>query len=356
MGPAAAGGEAPEGARRATLRARRRAAASPSAGAEGAEARLAAAWAAARRIVVFSGSGMSASAGMSTFSTRGGLYDRARRRFGLRGDGVELFTFGFFERRPADCRALLADVFLEALRAKPTASHRALGEAERAGRLRRHYTLNIDGLHAAEGLGLGTWCPHDAPDAVTAQLHGSVRQAVCPACTLARPMDRKVAREWREGVPVPCMACGGETRPRVMLYGDGHSEAVTPNEILDLLEDDMADADLVLWGGLSFKQSASVEYFRQALRHLRSAGRENDVPLVVLNPDAEALWNLRTACTNTDSLPLFQVEAASDDVLPALVGRPGLDAENEAEPSHKTGAKDRGADGGGAEGRKRPKR
>ena len=59
--------------------------------------------------VVFSGSGMSASAGMSTFSTRGGLYERARRRFGLRGDGVELFTFGFFERRPVDCRALLAD-------------------------------------------------------------------------------------------------------------------------------------------------------------------------------------------------------------------------------------------------------
>ena len=354
MGPAA-GGEAPEGARRATLRARRRTAPPLGAGEE-AVARLAAAWAGARRIVVFSGSGMSASAGMSTFSTRGGLYERARRRFGLRGDGVELFTFGFFERRPADCRALLADVFLEALRAKPTASHHALGDAERAGRLMRHYTLNIDGLHAAEGLGLGTWCPYDAPDAVTAQLHGSVRQAVCPACTLARPMDRKVARAWREGVPVPCTACGGETRPRVMLYGDGHSEAVTPNEILDLLEDDMADTDLVLWVGISFKQSASVEYFRQALRHLRSAGRENDVPLVVLNPDAEALWNLRTACTNTDCLPLFQVEAASDDVLPVLVGRPGSDAEHAAVTARKTRVKqDRGAGGGGAEGRKRTK-
>lgn len=260
---------------------------------------------------------------------------------------MELFTFGFFERRPVDCRALLADVFLEALRAEPTASHRALSEAEHAGRLRRHYTLNIDGLHAAEGLGLGTWCPHDAPDAVTAQLHGSVRQAVCPACTLARPMDRKVARAWRDGAPVPCVACGGETRPRVMLYGDGHSEAVTPNEILDLLEDDMADADLVLWVGLSFKQSASVEYFRQAVGHLRSAGREADVPLVVLNPDAEALWNLRTACTNTDCLQLFQVEAASDDVLPGLVGGPGSDTGRAAAP-----ARENGAEGG----RKRPKR
>ena len=314
-------------------------------------------------MVVFSGAGMSASAGMSTFSSHGGLYERARRRFGLRGDGIELFTFGFFERRPGDCRALLADVFLEALRAKPTPSHHALGVAERAGRLLRHYTLNIDGLHSASGLDLETWCPHDAPEAVTAQLHGSVRQAVCPACTLSRPMDRKVARAWRESVPVPCAACGGETRPRVMLYGDGHSEAVTPNEILDLLEEDMAQADLVLWVGLSFKQSASVEYFRQALRHLRAEGREEVVPHFILNPDAEdVLWNLKTACTNIDGLPLYPIGRASDAVLPALVtgdlsgglgacdsGKGGQVAVEPAALS----AKD--VDSGSADGRKRPK-
>ena len=71
------------------------------------------------------------------------------------------------------------------------------------------------------------------------------------------------------------------------------------------------------------------------------------MPLVVLNPDAEALWNLRTACTNTDCLQLFQVEAASDDVLPGLVGGPGSDAGRAAAP-----ARENGAEGG----RKRPKR
>lgn len=37
-------------------------------------------------------------AGMSTFSTRGGLYERAQKRFGL-ADGKRLFTYAFFEKR-----------------------------------------------------------------------------------------------------------------------------------------------------------------------------------------------------------------------------------------------------------------
>ena len=35
---------------------------------------------------------------MSTFSTRGGLYERAQKRFGL-ADGKRLFTYAFFEKR-----------------------------------------------------------------------------------------------------------------------------------------------------------------------------------------------------------------------------------------------------------------
>ena len=37
-------------------------------------------------------------AGMSTFSTKGGLYERAQRRFGV-ADGKRLFTYAFFEKQ-----------------------------------------------------------------------------------------------------------------------------------------------------------------------------------------------------------------------------------------------------------------
>ncbi len=38
------------------------------------------------------------STGMSTFSTKGGLYERAARRFGL-ADGKRLFSYSFFEKQ-----------------------------------------------------------------------------------------------------------------------------------------------------------------------------------------------------------------------------------------------------------------
>ncbi len=38
------------------------------------------------------------SPGMSTFSTKGGLYERAQKRFGVT-DGKKLFTYSFFEKQ-----------------------------------------------------------------------------------------------------------------------------------------------------------------------------------------------------------------------------------------------------------------
>ncbi len=45
---------------------------------------------------------------MSTFSTKGGLYERAQRRYGV-SDGKKLFTYTFFEKQrlPALVRCLL---------------------------------------------------------------------------------------------------------------------------------------------------------------------------------------------------------------------------------------------------------
>ena len=41
---------------------------------------------------------MPCAAGMSTFSTRGGLYERAQKRFAVQ-DGKKLFTYAFFEKQ-----------------------------------------------------------------------------------------------------------------------------------------------------------------------------------------------------------------------------------------------------------------
>lgn len=53
------------------------------------------------KLLIFSGSGLSATSGMSTFSTRNGLYERARKQFKL-SDGMKLFTYAFYKQRKAD--------------------------------------------------------------------------------------------------------------------------------------------------------------------------------------------------------------------------------------------------------------
>ena len=316
-----------------------------------------------RRVVVVSGSGLSVSSGMSTFSTPGGLYERAASQAKL-ANGKSLFCWSFFERRRPDALAFLADVHAEAAAAKPTRGHRALARLARCGGLSRHFTLNIDGL--SEKAGMKTWRLEDDPEfnekeekeqekekekkeeeeeegeeegeegeqrrhrqrrprhrpstsrspslppldpqrGVTVELHGNVHELVCPDCHRVTPMTETALAALRARVDLPCVGClgvvsdddddenddgddggdrkkkgvpsssadatGGPLRLRVMLYDDAQGDAITPDEVLDLLEADVATADAVLWVGLSFEQSATTSYFRKVRAALQAVGR-----------------------------------------------------------------------------------
>ena len=165
---------------------------------------------------------------MSTFSTRGGLYERAQRQFRL-ADGKALFTYSFFDRQRQAAQAFFADIYLEALRAAPAAGHHALAALDDDGLLRRHYTLNIDGL--AEECGMETWHLEQVPEGVTVEMHGNVRRLVCPACHATLPMTAALARALKAQQPVACPSpgCGNAAmRFKVMMYGDAEGEPGRP--------------------------------------------------------------------------------------------------------------------------------
>ena len=44
---------------------------------------------------------------------------------------------------------------------------------------------------------------------------------------------------------------------------DPADDVITPEDVFDLMEEDVQQADLVLWIGISFEQSASTAYFRR---------------------------------------------------------------------------------------------
>ena len=104
-------------------------------------------------------------------------------------------------------QAFFADIYVEALNATPARGHRALAGIAAVGKLRREYTLNIDGLHNA--VGLTTWHPEknpDGEDAARLKSHAPAAQSwtVLPQalpCTLLDVVGGYHRRDDRRPVP-----------------------------------------------------------------------------------------------------------------------------------------------------------
>jgi len=56
-----------------------------------------------------------------------------------------------------------------------------------------------------------------------------------------------------------------------MLYDDDEGDVITPEDLWDIMKDDVVVADMILWVGISFEQSASTTYFRKVRTFLREA-------------------------------------------------------------------------------------
>eukprot|EP00887_Chlorella_sp_A99_P007258 scaffold2.g7258.t1 len=229
----------------------------------------------AARIVVFSGSGLSAASGMSTFSTRGGLYERAQKRFRL-ADGKALFTYAFFDRQRPEAQAFFADIYSEAV-------------------------------------GMDTWHHERNPGGVTVEMHGNVRHLVCAECHATLPLDAGLAGRLRalQQVPCPAPGCGNPAlRFKIMMYDDAEGECITPDDCMDLMEADVQAADLILWVGISFQQSASTQYFKKVRHWLQHVGRLGDVAQAIINPSDDAYFYLISACCNQADLAEARMGAA----------------------------------------------
>ena len=75
-------------------------------------------------------------------------------------------------------------------------------------------------------------------------------------------------------------------------------DCVTPDDVFEVLEDDMKAADLLLWVGISFEQSASTSYFRKAREFLLRAVRWQSCTQAIINLSEDAYFNLLSACNN----------------------------------------------------------
>ncbi|HMX29443.1 MAG TPA: Sir2 family NAD-dependent protein deacetylase, partial [Blastocatellia bacterium] len=156
---------------------------------------------AAKRIVAFSGAGISTEAGIPDFRSEGGLWENAEL--------MALMSAPGFRRDPAGFYRAALQLMPNLHRAEPTAAHGLLAELEARGKLTAVVTQNIDGLHQAAG------------SRVVHEIHGTFRTGHCLNCPARFEMAGFYERIERGELAAPCCAeCGGPIKPDVVLFGD----------------------------------------------------------------------------------------------------------------------------------------
>lgn len=229
----------------------------------------------AKRLVLFTGAGVSAESGIPTFrEAQTGLWSRFDPRTlateeGFRADPELVWSWYTHRRRLAQ-------------QAQPNAAHRAAAHYEACGGCISVVTQNVDGLHRRAGSG------------EVLELHGSLLRARCIDC------GAPGHEGWQddERARVPCVRCGAPLRPDVVWFGEA-----LPQGVLHQAERLARQCDLMLVVGTS-----ALVY---PAAGLPLAAHQAGIPLVVINPEPTPLDAIATHCLRGragDALPLLLAE------------------------------------------------
>ena len=155
-----------------------------------------------KRIVAFTGAGISTESGIPDYRGPGGVWEQ--RKPPTIGDYLENS-----ETRRTYWRRRLHDYPTLAAR-EPNAGHKALAALEHAGMLRAVITQNIDGLHQKAG---------NDPARVI-ELHGTAHKIRCVANShVFEAQTIQTALETGEVDPL-CSICGSVLRSATILFGE----------------------------------------------------------------------------------------------------------------------------------------
>jgi NAD-dependent deacetylase len=159
--------------------------------------------AAAQRVTVLTGAGISTDSGIPDYRGPNGIWTRNPEA--ARMSTLEDYVADPEVRRSSWQQRLTHPIWS----AEPNDGHRALVELEKRGRLVAIVTQNIDGLNQRAG---------SSPDRVI-EVHGTVHQVECLDCRARTRMADELDRV-RAGDPDPaCRACGGILKSATISFG-----------------------------------------------------------------------------------------------------------------------------------------
>lgn len=224
---------------------------------------------AARRVVLFTGAGISTESGIPDFRSPGGIWTRYKP--------IDFDDFLRSEpaRREAWRRKFATDPTIRA--ARPNRGHRAVAALVRSGKASSVITQNIDGLHQESGV----------PEERVIELHGNTTYAQCLDCRRRYEIEAlRLAFERDERSPC-CDACGGLVKTATISFGQP-----MPQQAMRRAESETLAADLFIVAG-----SSLVVYPAAGFPAL---ARRNGAALAIVNRDPTGFDDLADLVLNRD--------------------------------------------------------
>ncbi len=230
-----------------------------------------------KRIVAFSGAGISQESGIPTYRGSDGMWKEY--------DPQKYANIQFFKKDPTYFWSFFRDVRYRTLvDSSPNSGHRALAKLEQEGKLAAVITQNIDGLHQAGG------------SKKVIELHGNTRVIGCLECEADYDYEPIAARVKKGEVPPHCEKCGGLLKPRVTFFGEALPEGAMENASYE-----SANCDLMLVVG------STLEVFPAASCPL--IAKRAGAKIVIVNVGATAM----------DELADILIDGKAGEILPQIV-------------------------------------
>ncbi len=124
-----------------------------------------------RNGVAFTGSGISAESGISTYRDTGGLWDKYK-------EGTSGGMLAVLANHPEDAPEILSGFVNNLMNARPNAAHWGLAEMEKMGFIKGVITQNVDNLHKEAG------------NTDVFELHGNMFRQRCMQCGRKMPINK----------------------------------------------------------------------------------------------------------------------------------------------------------------------
>jgi NAD-dependent deacetylase len=229
---------------------------------------------AARRVVVFTGAGISTESGIPDFRSPGGVWSR-----------MQPIYFDDFRRREEMRREAWRRVYEGVARwvgAEPNAGHHAVARLVAMGKVSSVITQNVDNLHQDSGV------PADR----VIELHGNASYIKCLDCGLRHEIEDFRESFTERGEIPACRACGGLVKTATISFGQAMPEAQMARAEAETLACDLflvLGSSLVVYPAAGFPLLAKQRGARLAIVNREPTEQDALADLVLHQPIGEVM-------------------------------------------------------------------